>query len=142
LAARHRRHNYRTAGQEVDIAGKPTGIMMDHYPVAIRRITDFDLPGLDDAQVDIGLTRAEDRFAISVVMNRCQGFEDAEFGVRELGKSIFEIRRHRMPSMNRSMLLPQPARCDRKANSITNHTKRGNETWKVELSADDRDVSD
>src|SRR5947209_6051956 len=68
--------------------------MDDDDSMAIGRILDFDMAGLDDVQVDIRLAGVKDGLTVGIIADSCQRSDLREFGLGQLGKRDFFLVNH------------------------------------------------
>ena len=85
-APRHGGHNHRTTGEKVDVSGELPGLVNDDHPLAVRRISDFDLTVFNNVQIDFRLTGPEDGLAVGVVASRRQGPDETDLCAGQAGK--------------------------------------------------------
>ena len=63
--------------KKVDVPGELARLMNGDYPLAVRRITDLDLAGFHNHQIDIRLTGPKDGLAIRVIARVASGLTSA-----------------------------------------------------------------
>ena len=61
--------------------------MNDDHPLAVGRILDFDLTGLDDEQSMSALTGPKDDFAVRVVAGRRERLDESDFRIVSRGNA-------------------------------------------------------
>jgi SRSO17 transposase len=80
---------HRPPGQQVDVAREVARPMRGNRAVAVGGHVNIDLACLDNAQVDVGLPGAKNRFAVPIFTERRQRLDDRQLARGERGKRDF-----------------------------------------------------
>src|SRR5262249_49769173 len=82
-------HDHPPGGQNIDGPGKAPRLVDRDYAVGVPRVTDLELAGFHDIEVDVRLAGSKDDVPISVVARFGEALHECQFSDREARKSGF-----------------------------------------------------